>query len=344
LSINSKALKTTNYRKALGSNTELSSIFIENMTLFLHQYLSFDPIPDSLLKGKGYGRQVGSSVTKLQLNIARGHPSWEGLVVGFPGTKEQLATAHVGTPLIREILYPILELHNRVQDHYKRRMPCIYFIGERFSDVLLRKFRLIGLVTPHVIVFTHDILSCLKRKKAIPGISGDVINENWVKNYLLDKMCSDSGLTVKTSDSSVQLGFLSHEVPTFEGTKNPERLDILGYDKNDNSLVAFEIKGPQCSRIQLENLYLQGIEHRNWLEENKMALKLLFEGPRGNTINTRKRVKLLLGFFGESVPSLFYKLREQALRKDRFLSIDFCRFVLSAGDKERILFADFDQG
>jgi hypothetical protein len=57
------------------------------------------------------------------------------------------------------------------------------------------------------------------------------------------------------------------------------------------------MKGPEAKRVEIENLFLQGLEHRNWLEYNKMAVKLMFDGVRGPRINTRKRVRLLLAFF-----------------------------------------------
>jgi hypothetical protein len=36
----------------------------------------------------------------------------------------------------------------------------------------------------------------------------------------------------------------------------------LGVDREDKSLVAFEIKGPHPGRVELENLLLQGLAHR----------------------------------------------------------------------------------
>ena len=110
----------------------------------------------------------------------------------------------------------------------------------------------------------------------------------------------------------------------------PERLDVLGVDNEDRSLVAFEIKGPDCGQVELENLFLQGLAHRRWLERNKMAVELMFDGPRGRRINARKRVRLLLGFFQEEVPALFWEMREEAMR-DPYLRIDFVDFAHSGG-------------
>jgi len=260
---------------------------------------------------------------RLPLFVASGHASWGGLVVCFPGSKEQLATGFVGTPYLRKILYPILDLHQRVQDFHGQRLPCLYLLGARFPDVILRKFGLLDRLTPHVVALTGDLLS--SRKLRLPKLPQKV-NEAWVQAQLCKGMASEEGLKVLIGHEEWKLGYIASEVPTGEGTKNPERLDILGYDRNDGSLVAFEIKGPNCNRVELENLFLQGIEHRDWLERNKMAVKLIFDGPKGKHINTRKRVRLILGFFQDQVPPLFHQLRSQALRKDQHLKIDFVRF------------------
>lgn len=55
-----------------------------------------------------------------------------------------------------------------------------------------------------------------------------------------------------------------------------------------------------------------------------MAVKLLFDrGPRGRRINTKKRVRLLLGFYGKHIPHLFKEFRFEAIRRDPYLEIDF---------------------
>jgi len=120
-------------------------------------------------------------------------------------------------------------------------------------------------------------------------------------------------------------------------------LDILGFDKADGSLVVFEIKGPDASRVDLENLFLQGLEHQKWLELNKMAVKFVLEGPRGKNINTRKRVRLILGFFQDEVPDLFWELRNQALRHDRHLKIDFVHFAHSGGVNGELVLTQRDE-
>lgn len=139
---------------------------------------------------------------------------------------------------------------------------------------------------------------------------------------------TSEGLTIPNENRYITVKFLSYEVPCSEGTENPERLDILGYDASDHTLIAFELKGRKADRVELENLFLQGIEHRNWLEKNKMAVKLLFDGgPKGKRINTRKRVRLLLGFYGSEVPHIFTELREQAKRRDPYTEIDFVQLT-----------------
>lgn len=139
-------------------------------------------------------------------------------------------------------------------------------------------------------------------------------------------MSTKEGLKIYSNkNKQLSIGFISYEFPTVQGTKNLERLDILGYDLDDHSLIAFEIKGPEASEIEIDNLFFQGMEHRDWLEDNKMAVKFAFDGPLGKRMNTRKRVKLVLGFFGDKIPERFEDLKTQALNKDRYLNIYFCR-------------------
>lgn len=147
-------------------------------------------------------------------------------------------------------------------------------------------------------------------------------------------MARPDGLRVPVDEGHIHLSYLRHELSTGEGSYRRERLDILGVDRDDKSLVAFEIKGPDCGRVQLENLFLQGLAHREWLEQNKMGIKFAYDGPRGSRINTRKRVRLLLGFFQEEVPQLFWDMRREAMR-DPYLKIDFVGFSHSGGlDRE----------
>jgi len=205
-------------------------------------------------------------------------------------------------------------------------------LGVRFSDVFLRKFRLLASVVPHVIVLTHDLQAAASRRRlqTMPSPKRG-ISEASIQRELCKMMRKPEGLSIPVSNDSIKTGFVSYEFPTYEGTKNPERLDILGFDRTEHSLVAFEIKGPECGRVQLENLFLQGMEHRNWLEDNKMAVKFMCEGPGGRSINTRKRVRLVLGLCADDVPPLFSELRAQAIRKDPHLKVDFVKLVLPRG-------------
>jgi len=291
-----------------------------------------------------YQKKITGYRPKLELYMCRGNRSWEGLVVGFPGTKEDLLTKNVGTPWLRKILYPLLVLQKRISEEDVRPMPCLYLIGAHFNDVFLRKFNFLKSLIPHVIVLTDDLVKGADLKKCqVPAFPYDLINENYFQKSLCKQMSFKRGLKLPTNTGrDVRAGFISYEVPTVASTDKPERLDILGYDINDHSLVAFEIKGPDAGRNELENLFIQGLEHRNWLEENKMAVKLAFDGPTGRRINTRKRVKLILGFCGEKVPELFFELRKDAQKRDRHLQVEFCRFLTPATVGEHVKVTSFD--
>jgi len=297
-----------------------------------NQGLSISQIPPFLAKKNKYGEKITEQLTRLTLLVVEGNPSWEGLFIGFPGNVDQLSIKSVGTPYLRMILYPILDLHHRLQSELGKRLPCIYLAGERFSDVFLRKFELLDDVVPHIIVLTSDLFKC-SQNKTQPIKTEEIYSESWTQMKLCQMMNSSNGLIIPTQTKELKTKFLSYEVLCAEGTENPERLDILGYDEFDHSLIAFELKGPKASRVELENLFLQGIEHRNWLEKNKMAVKLLFDrGPRGERINTRKRVRLLLGFYGDKVPHLFSELRDQSRRRDPYTEIDFVRISNADND------------
>lgn len=300
------------------------------------QNLRIEPILPEILSGSAFRSKITRELTRLPIYLARGGRNWSGLVVCFPGKEEELTTRFVSTPYLRRILHPILELFGRLRSSGFRDLPCVYILGERFPDVFLRKFRLLDQVIPHVIVLTGDILRS-SRSTTIPSAPKST-NETWAQVMLCREMGGPHGLAVSFRGRHSRLGYIVTELPTGEGTKNPERLDILAYDKNDHSLVAVEIKGPGASRVEIENLFLQGLEHRKWLEYNKMAVKLMFDGVRGRKINTRKRVRLLLAFFDPRVPPLFHDLRAEAMRKDRHLDIDFARLVI---EENNVLLGDF---
>ena len=303
---------------------------LDSLENLLKKHLTLEDVSPELL-GKWKGRAaIPIDLRRLRLHVARYRKdSWEGLVVGFPG---ELTTEYVTTPFLRKLLYSILELHRRLQESTGDRQPCIYILGRRFPDVFHRKFALLDEVTPHTIVLTADIVPKLTPKFAPP--SRYVGNEYDVQGLLNQQLRMPAGLRVPTAcGESLNLAYVAHEVACWEGTKEPERLDILCRNIDDKSLVAFELKGPNPQRTELENLFLQGIEHRNWLEANKMALKFTFDGPLGTQINTRKRTRLVLGFFGDHVPTLFEELRAQATRKDKYISIDFVRLHIEPGPR-----------
>lgn len=284
--------------------------------------LSVKKLPAEIVK------RIGQKL-HLDLRVCRGNKSWEGLVVGFPGTIEDLSTQNVGTPFLRKILYPLLFLQREVKLHYARPMPCLYLVGSRFNDVFLRKFSFLNSLVSHVIVMSGDLRNWEERKAGhIPIEPATSINEYCLQKSLCEQMKSNDGLVLPLGrDGNIRSGQLPYEVPTVAATENKERMDILGYDRDDHSFLVVEIKGQDAEKAELENLFFQGMEHRNWLEENKMAVKFAREGPRGKKINFRKRVKLVLGFCGETVPKLFIDLKTEALRKDRFLQIGFCRLI-----------------
>jgi hypothetical protein len=324
-------LKKGEYYSALSKGNILDLKPIEGLIAHLKLHLLIEPLPEELLERSNKQTKITEELTRLPLFIASGTRSWGGLVIAFPGSTKQLTTEAVGTPYLRKILYPILELHRRINNHFGKRLPCIYILGTRFPDVFARKFKLLSSVTPHVIIITSDLL-----KNAVSGsklLSGHQkkINEAWTQDWLCRAMNEPNGIKIPTNSCEIQLGYLCREIPASEGTTQPERLDILGYDKSDHSLIAFEIKGPNCSRSELENLFLQGLEHQKWLERNKMVIKFLYDKPTGRLISTRKRVRLILGFYNEDVPELFWELRKQAVKHDRFLNIDFVQFTNSGG-------------
>jgi len=303
----------------------LSTEAIGNILEFMgFRGMSFENLPAKILNDSGYR-------PKLELKLCRGNPNWEGLVVGFPGTKKDLTTQKVGTPYLRRILYQILIIQRELGPHYSRPMRCLYIVGDRFNDVFIRKFSFFNSLVPHVIVLSEDLRKWADRKTGHePKSTKGKIDENYIQKNLCDRMKLTNGLHLPSSsgkDKDIRVGFLSYEVPTVLSAIKTERLDILGYDLDDHSLIAIEIKRPDADRPERENLFFQGLEHRNWLEENTMAVKFAMDGPRGNRINVRKRVKLVLGLSGVPIPKLFPQLRKEAVKRDRHLQIKFCRLI-----------------
>ena len=153
-------VKKENYFKSL-SKKDLSHSTIEKIINEISEYgLNFSPINPNIIKKNKLGAKITEKLTRLDLYSVEGNSSWEGLAIGFPGNKIDLSTKSIGTPYLRMILYPILDLHHRLQNQSGKKLPCVYLIGERFSDVFLRKYRLLSNVIPHVIVLTNDIYKC----------------------------------------------------------------------------------------------------------------------------------------------------------------------------------------
>lgn len=312
------------YYKRLAKGT-LPLAGLKALEDFARDRVSLQPIDRQLLSTGPSHKALPSQLTHLSLHLARGSRSWNGLVVGFPGNRDDLSTNHVGTPFLRMVLYPILALHGMASEHYGVDLPCLYLLGDRFSDVFLRKFRFLAQAVDHVLILTRDIVPL---DSAVPAASiADKNRESYVQNILCERM-AQGGLSLPTRMGSVTLSFLATELPTCEGTRNPERLDILAVNRNDGALVAFELKGPKASQLEIENLFFQGLEHRDWLEQNKMAIKFIVEGPRGRRINTRKRVMLVLGLCADHIPPLFLEFRRRATAKDPYLDIRFVRLVV----------------
>lgn len=330
------------YFKALSDGNELDFKPLNDLFEKLKTHLVIEPIPIGIFAKSNGQPKITEELTRLSIYVARGNNSWGGMIVAFPGSTKQITTEIVGTPYLRRILYPILDLHQRINNHYEESLPCLYLLGSRFPEVLLRKFRLLESLIPHVIILTSDLINSSNQAKERASQEmfdnfPKKINEGWVQRWLCREMNRPVGLKVPIESGDIQVGFLGKEIPASEGTTQPERLDILGYDKSDHSLIAFEIKGPNCSRVELENLFLQGLEHQKWLEMNKMAIKFALDGPNGRRINTRKRVRLLLGFFQDTVPCMYWALREQALKQDKYLQIDFVHFKRSSGNDKLII-------
>ena len=314
-------MKKEGYHRAL-KDGKLSYIAINKLLGFMSEK---GMVLEKLEKETLRKLKVSGYLGKLELYKCTGNRYWEGLVVGFPGTIHDLTPEFIGTPYLRKILYPMLDLHMKLNE--KESLPCLYLWGSRFNDVFLRKFRFLNTLIPHVIVLSDDLRKCMGRKKkeVQPG-TGSSRSEHFYQKKLCDMMSKKEGLKIHIDkNKQFSIGFLSYEFPTVQATEKLERLDLLGYDLHDHSLVAFEIKGPEASEIEMDNLFFQGMEHRDWLEDNKMAVKFAFEGPRGQKIHTRKRVKLILGFFGDNAAKRFEKLKPQAMKKDKYLEIYFCQ-------------------
>ena len=248
-------MANSRYYSLLKAN-ELTIAPVDRILAQVRNYLSVTQLDKELLALIADNGKIPKRLSRLPLYSVTGHKSWSGLMVCFPGTHNDLRTDNVGTPYIRSILYPILELHRRLQQHEQVRMSCIYVIGEAFPDVLLRKFKLLESTGADVIVLTSNLLKLATRKNYLAKESTTTMNrEDYVQKALCKMMAKPQGLRISTREGVKRIGYISHEFRTSAGTQNPEKLDILGCDLDDKSLVAFEIKGQDANRVELENLF-----------------------------------------------------------------------------------------
>lgn len=327
------------FRDLLGEKV-LDKQSVNKIVKKLKKFLTLEDVPAELLASNAEKKQsqIIAELSELMLHVATGPSGWGGLVVGFPGYGVDLTTRNITAPYLRHVLYPIVDLHRRLNDHYGDSLPCLYLLGVWFPDVFLRKFRLLEHAIPKIIVLTPDLFDDVSAK----GLElPEKVNEQWVQLRLREMMKEDedTGLAVPVKRGYIHLEYLRHELSTTEGTVKREQLDVLAVDKADRSLVLFELKGPDGSRKELENLFFQALDYREWLEHNKLALKLSFEKIRGITLNTEKPVRMVLGFFGDYEPDLFWKLRRQVMEETQDLKIDFVRFNWEGEVGEKLVLA-----
>ncbi len=114
------------------SNKKLSIKPVEPVLAHMRKLMTLEEVHPSVLKKGEYGLKVTEQLTRLELSIVKGNRSWEGLVVVFPGDRHDLTTKNVSTPYLRMILYPMLDLCQRIQEDENRRTPCLDPVGDRF--------------------------------------------------------------------------------------------------------------------------------------------------------------------------------------------------------------------
>jgi hypothetical protein len=90
------------YRRAL---PRLSRATVDRLLDILRrEHLQVEPVRPELLVASPLGPRITTELARLPIYLARGARSWSGLVVCFPGSKEELTTRFVGTPYLRRIL------------------------------------------------------------------------------------------------------------------------------------------------------------------------------------------------------------------------------------------------
>ena len=218
-------VKKEGYHRAL-KDGKLSYSSIKNLIVFME---SKGMILEELTKDTLRRLKITGYLGKLKLYKCRGNRSWKGLVVGFPGAIQDLTPEYIGTPYLRKILYPILDLY--INLNKGENLPCLYILGRRFNEVFLRKFRFLNTLIPHVIILSEDLIKSAKRKKhEVQNSQSSPRKEQYYQSILCEMMRTKEGLKIYTTQNKhLNIGYLSHEFSTVQGTKRRERLDILGY-------------------------------------------------------------------------------------------------------------------
>lgn len=114
--------KRGGYFSAL-SGGGLDSVAVDRLLCCLERHLDVQELPEAVFRGCGAQPKITEELTRLPLRVARGNRRWGGLVVAFPGRAADLTTNFVGTPYLRRILYPLLDLHRRTQRFLGEELP-----------------------------------------------------------------------------------------------------------------------------------------------------------------------------------------------------------------------------
>ncbi|MGC9469818.1 MAG: hypothetical protein ACP5HS_14580 [Anaerolineae bacterium] len=317
------------YFRALSEGDVLDDKPVSSLLERLNADLGLELVPKQLLRQGGGRYKITEYLSRLTLRIAMRPRGWAGLVVGFPGSPSQLTTETFGTPYLRTILYPMVDLYERIRHSYGDDAQSLYLLGVRFPDAVLRKFELLSSVVPRLVVLTPDLLCDTSQ---IPLEVPTKVNEQWVQVALRRRMMSTDGLRIPLAHKDIRLDYLRHELSAAEGTRKREQLDLLGVDRLGGSLVVLEIKGPDCSRLELENLFFQGLDHLEWLESHKWSVKFVFDELGDKSIDITKPMRLVLGFFGPDMPELYDELRRRVLSRHPGRQIDFVQFGWAGGE------------
>lgn len=120
------------YRGALNRGTLSYESLNQLLAFFEDKKMCLENVPKQYLKQMG----VSSLLNRLELRVCYGKRSWKGLIIGFPGNRDELSTKYVGTPYLRVILYPILDLYIKLQQQSAKPMPCRNFISQWIENLI----------------------------------------------------------------------------------------------------------------------------------------------------------------------------------------------------------------